>query len=80
VDVDEAIADEHLRSSAYLRIIAVTAAARSRERDRATVSAILRDPDEMASKTAVIALVDKVAAKSAGPAEFRGGRPRSSRK
>lgn len=75
VDVDEAVADEHdhdhVRLSAYLRVVSVIASSRSRERDRAIVATILRDPDEMGSKTAVVALVDKIAMKVTGPAEFR---------
>jgi hypothetical protein len=71
VDVGEAVADEHVRSSAYRRVVAVTASARSRDRDRATVAMILRDPMEMVSKTAVVDLVDRMAMKATGPAEFR---------
>lgn len=71
VDVDEAVADGHVRSSAYQRVVSVTAASHSRDRDRAVVATILRDPDEMASKTAVVALVDEIAMKATGPAEFR---------
>ncbi|MFD9076320.1 hypothetical protein ACFVZ2_41015, partial [Streptomyces lasiicapitis] len=58
VDVDDALADEHVRSSAYQRVVSVTASSRSRDRDRAIVATILRDPHEMGSKTAVVALVD----------------------
>ena len=50
---------KHVRSSAYQRVISVTASSRSRDRDRAIVATILRDPDEIASKTAVVALVDR---------------------
>ncbi|MFH8484238.1 hypothetical protein [Streptomyces longisporoflavus] len=71
VDVDEAVADDHARTSAYLRVVSVIASSRSRERDRAIVATILRDPDEMGAKTAVVALVDEIAAKATGPAEFR---------
>ncbi|MEV0324370.1 hypothetical protein ACIBKX_04145 [Streptomyces sp. NPDC050658] len=71
VDVDEAVADEHARTSAYLRVVSVTAASQSRDRDRAIVATILRDPNEMGAKTAVVALVDEIAGKAAGPAEFR---------
>lgn len=71
VDVDEAVADEHVRSSAYQRIISVAAASQSRDSDRAIVAAILRDPIEMVSKTAVVDLVDKIAMKTTDPAEFR---------
>ena len=71
VDVDLAVADGHVRSSAYQRVVSVTASSRSRGRDRAIVATILRDPDEMASKTAVVALVDRIAMKVTGPAEFR---------
>jgi hypothetical protein len=71
VDVDEAVADDHVRTSAYLRVVSVTASSRSRDRDRAIVATILRDPNEMGSKTAVVALVDEIAWKVTGPAEFR---------
>ncbi|MGY5130318.1 hypothetical protein [Streptomyces nigrescens] len=75
VDVDEAVADEHdhehVRSSAYQRVVSVTASSRSRDRDRAIVATILRDPDEMGAKTAVVALVDEIAWKVTGPAEFQ---------
>lgn len=71
VDIDDAVADEHVRSSAYQRTVSVTASSRSRDRDRAIVATILRDPIEMVSKTAVVALVDRIARKVTGPAEFR---------
>ena len=71
VDVDEAVADEHVRSSAYRRVVSVTASSRSRDRDRAMVATILRDPIEMVAKGAVVALVDRIAMKVTGPAEFR---------
>ncbi|MFI0976028.1 hypothetical protein ACH4SP_03255 [Streptomyces sp. NPDC021093] len=71
VDVDDAVADEHVRGAAYRRVVSVTASSRSRDRDRAVVATILRDPHEMGSKTAVVALVDEIAMKVTGPAEFR---------
>ncbi|MCX4672496.1 hypothetical protein OG453_38620 [Streptomyces sp. NBC_01381] len=71
VDVDDAVADEHVRTSAYLRVVSVIASSRSRDRDRAIVATILRDPNVMGSKTAVVALVDEIAGKVTGPAEFR---------
>ncbi|MEV5975784.1 hypothetical protein [Streptomyces sp. NPDC052114] len=71
VDVDEAVADEHVRTSAYLRVVSAAASSQSRDRDRAIVATILRDPNEMGAKTAVVALVDEMAWKAAGPAEFR---------
>ncbi|CDR13107.1 hypothetical protein [Streptomyces iranensis] len=71
VDVDDAVADEHVRSSAYQGVVSVTASSRSRDRDRTIVSTILRDPIEMVSKGAVVALVDRIARKVTGPAEFR---------
>ncbi|WP_189176601.1 hypothetical protein [Streptomyces lasiicapitis] len=71
VDVDDALADEHVRSSAYQRVVSVTASSRSRDKDRAIVATILRDPHEMGSKTAVVALVDRIAMRVSGPAEFR---------
>ncbi|MER5253970.1 MULTISPECIES: hypothetical protein [unclassified Streptomyces] len=70
VDVDEAVADDHVRTAAYLRVVSVTASSRSRDRDRAIVATILRDPDEMGAKTAVVALVDEIATQATGPTEF----------
>ncbi|MFI9025289.1 hypothetical protein [Streptomyces sp. NPDC053560] len=71
VDVEDAVADEHVRSSAYQRVVSVIASSRSRDRDRAIVATILRDPNEISSKAAVVALVDRIAMKVTGPAEFR---------
>ncbi|MEV7462650.1 hypothetical protein [Streptomyces rubiginosohelvolus] len=71
VDVDEAVADEHVRWSAYRHIVSVIASSPSRNRDRAIVATILRDPVEMVAKSAVVALVDEIAMRTAGPAEFR---------
>ncbi|MBO8199338.1 hypothetical protein JW613_13660 [Streptomyces smyrnaeus] len=71
VDVEDAVADEHVRSSAYRRVVSVAASSRSRDRDRAIVATILRDPNEMGSKTAVVTLVDRIAMKVSGPGEFR---------
>lgn len=71
VDLDEVVADDHMRLSAYLRVVSVAASSRSRDRDRAIVATILRDPDESASKTAVVALVDEIAYEVTGPDEFR---------
>ncbi|MBM7171673.1 hypothetical protein JQK87_25370 [Streptomyces sp. G44] len=72
VDVDEAVADEHVRSAAYLRVVSALASSDRRDRDRAVVATLLRDPHEMGSRTAVVALVDEMAGKAAGPAGFRG--------
>ncbi|NED05667.1 hypothetical protein G3I55_28890 [Streptomyces sp. SID6648] len=71
VDVDNAVADEHVRWSAYRRVVLVIASSPSRDRDRAIVATILRDPVEMVAKSAVVALVDEIAMRTAGPAEFR---------
>ncbi|MFI7318472.1 hypothetical protein [Streptomyces venezuelae] len=71
VDVDEAVADDHVRTAAYLRVVSAIASSPSRDRDRAVVATILRDPDESGAKTAVVALVDEVAYQVAGPDEFR---------
>ncbi|MFC8226446.1 hypothetical protein [Streptomyces sp. NPDC057287] len=71
VDVDDAVADEHVRSSAYQRVVEVAASLRSRGGDRALVATLLRDPHEMGSKAAVVALLDRIAMKVTGPAEFR---------
>ncbi|MFJ6512200.1 hypothetical protein ACIQMO_35240 [Streptomyces sp. NPDC091406] len=71
VDVDEAVADEHVRSSAYRRVVSAAASSRSRERDHATVATILRDPIEVVSKSAVVDLVDRMAMEVTGLEAFR---------
>jgi hypothetical protein len=71
VDIDKAVEDEHVRCSAYLRVLSVLAAAPRRDRDREVVSTILRDPEESVAKTAVAALVDSIAMKTEDPADFR---------
>ncbi|MCW2913828.1 MAG: hypothetical protein JWN52_1896 [Actinomycetia bacterium] len=71
VDVDEAVADEHVRSSAYRRIISVAAASQNRDGDRAIVVTILRDPEELTSKGAVVAFVDEIAMKATDSAAFQ---------
>jgi hypothetical protein len=71
VDIDKAVEDEHVRSSAYQRVISVAAASQHRDGDRTLVATILRDPEEMTSKTAVVDLVDTIAAKTTNPAEFQ---------
>ncbi|MEV6906417.1 RICIN domain-containing protein [Amycolatopsis sp. NPDC051071] len=57
VDVDDAIADEHVRSAAYQRLVSVAAASQSRDGDRRIVTTILRDPETLTSKTVVVALI-----------------------
>ena len=71
VDIEAALADQHVRSAAYHKVLAVLAAASHRDDDRAVLARILRDPDELVSKTAVVALVDRIALKTADPAAFR---------
>ncbi|MFE6158548.1 hypothetical protein ACFQ7F_06480 [Streptomyces sp. NPDC056486] len=71
VDVDDAVADEHVRASAYRRVVSVAASSGSRDRDRAMVATILRDPLESISKGAVVALVADIAMQATDPAEFR---------
>ncbi|MFE5240382.1 MULTISPECIES: hypothetical protein [unclassified Streptomyces] len=71
VDVDDAVTDEHVRASACRRVVLATAASADRDRDRAIVATTLRDPMEMVSKTAAVALVDSIAMKVSGPADFR---------
>ncbi|MFF1607761.1 hypothetical protein ACFVYA_08260 [Amycolatopsis sp. NPDC058278] len=71
VDIDEAFADEHVRSAAYRRVVAVAAAGESRDADRELVAALVRDPDQLAAKSAVVELVDRIAAKAASPDAFR---------
>lgn len=71
VDVDAAVADEHLRAAAYQRVVAVLAAGASRARDRAVVSVLVRDPVESVAKTAVVDLVDRIATTATDTAGFR---------
>jgi len=71
VDIDKAVEDEHVRSAAYRRVISVAAAATSRDGDRALVATILRDPEEMTARTAVVDLVDTIATKTTDPADFQ---------
>lgn len=71
VDVDEAVADEHVRSVAYQRVIAVAAASHDRDGDRAMVASILHDPEELTSRTAVVELVDRIATRATDRAAFQ---------
>ncbi|UFQ15483.1 MULTISPECIES: hypothetical protein [Streptomyces] len=76
VDVDEAVADEHARTAAYLRVVSAAASSpsRDRDRDRAMVATIRRDPHEMGAKVAVVALVDEIARKRPALPSSGGGR------
>lgn len=71
VDVDEAVADEHVRWSAYRKVIAVAAAGQHRDDDRALVATLLRDPVDLVAKSAVVELVDAIAMKTTDPATYR---------
>jgi hypothetical protein len=71
VDIDEAVADGHVRSSAYHKVLAVVVAGRQHDDVCAAAATILRDPDESVSKTAVVELVDRIAMKADDPNEFR---------
>ncbi|GAA4523686.1 hypothetical protein [Amycolatopsis samaneae] len=71
VDVDEAVADEQLRSSVYRRVVLTAAGSANRAGDRAIVGVLLRDPIAMKGRTAVVLLVDSIARKAGDPAEFR---------
>lgn len=66
-----AVEDEHVRWAAYRRMIASIAAGRDRDGDQALVAAILRDPADLVAKSAVVELVDAIAAKTPDPAEFQ---------
>jgi hypothetical protein len=70
MDVDEAVEDEHVRLSLYLRVIAEATATQDRANDREVIGRILRDPEELTSKTAFVEFVDNVAGRSTDPAEF----------
>ncbi|MGW4398485.1 hypothetical protein ACWEHA_24660 [Amycolatopsis nivea] len=66
VEVDAAIADEHIRSAAYRRVIA---ADRTDPRELAAVLA--RDPEPLTAKTAIVNLLDHIAEKTADPTKFQ---------
>ena len=72
IDLERAVADEHVRLAGYLDVIAVVTADRCRDRDRAIVACIMRDPYGSAAKTAVVALIDAVAQTMDEPDDFRG--------
>ncbi|WP_370935333.1 hypothetical protein [Amycolatopsis sp. cg13] len=66
VEVDAAVANEHVRSAAYRRVISASGGA-----DRRELAAVLvRDPEPLTAKTAVVELVDHLAGETADPAEF----------
>lgn len=67
VEVGAAAEDEHVRSAAYRRVIAAGEVADPRE----LAAVLVRDPEPLTAKTAVVELVDRVAGESADPAEFR---------
>ncbi|SDZ03220.1 hypothetical protein SAMN05421504_108349 [Amycolatopsis xylanica] len=71
VDIDEAVADEHVRSAAYQRVVSAVADSQDRAGDRAIVATILRDPEELTAKTAIVALVDEIARKATDPVSFQ---------
>ncbi|WP_245812262.1 hypothetical protein [Actinophytocola xinjiangensis] len=71
MNVDDAVADEHVRSAVYRRVVEATADAASREDDRVVVATILRDPVESVSRTAVVDLVDRIATGATDAAWFR---------
>lgn len=71
VDVEDAVADEHVRGAVYRRVVSAAVSSGSRDAHRAVVAAILRDPVESVSKTSVVALVDGVATGASGLAEFQ---------
>jgi hypothetical protein len=70
VDVNEAAADEHVRSSAYRRVVAVAAESSDRSADRALVAKLARDPNGMTARTAVVDLIDRIASRSPDAASF----------
>lgn len=70
VRVGDAVVDEHVRSAAYQRIVSVAVAGQDRDGDRGIVAAILGEPQEVTSKSAVVAFVDKIAMTATDPAAF----------
>jgi hypothetical protein len=69
-DLDAAVADEHVRWALYRRVVAALAARKHRD-DRKIVATIVRDPVDLVAKSAVVELVDAVAATTTDPAAFQ---------
>ncbi|MEV3923684.1 hypothetical protein [Actinomadura coerulea] len=65
-EIDEAVADEHVRGRVYCEVVVAVAASRRADAERRIVDLILRDPVSSVAKTAVVQLVDEVARRSAG--------------
>lgn len=68
-DLDAAVADEHVRWALYRRVVAAVAAREHRD-DKEIVATIVRDPVDLVAKSAVVELVDAVAAQTTDPAAF----------
>jgi len=63
--------DEHARLAGYRETVTAAVRAGAREDDPALTAALVRDPEPMIGKTAVVELVDQVAGGIASAAEFR---------
>ncbi|MDQ3786875.1 MAG: hypothetical protein M3422_06485 [Actinomycetota bacterium] len=67
VDLDVAVADEHVRWAVYRRVIASLTA----DSEHTAVAAILRDPADLVARSAVVELVDTRAMQATDPAAFQ---------
>ncbi|GAA2998300.1 hypothetical protein [Actinokineospora diospyrosa] len=61
VDIDAAMADEHVRSSAYRQVVSAVAEGPRGDLDEIVVRVFLRDPVNVVAKSAVVAFIDAVA-------------------
>jgi hypothetical protein len=71
VDLDQAVDDEHLRISGYLRVISAVTATPDHDRTQALAAALARDPDQSAARTTIVDLVDTIAAQTHDPSDFQ---------
>lgn len=67
-DIEEAVADEHVRAAAYLAAISTLVTGETS--DRALAAVLLRDPEPLTAKSAVVALIDTAAAALTDPVRF----------
>jgi hypothetical protein len=69
--IDAAAPDDHPWTRVYLRMVEAVAAGPRGDLDRAVVAAIVRGPDELAARTAIVHLVDTVATTATRPTDFQ---------
>ncbi|MGW5053766.1 hypothetical protein [Actinokineospora sp. NPDC004072] len=70
VDLDAAVADEHVRSSAYRKLAEKVADGPRGDLDEILIRTFLRDPVNVVAKSAVVAFIDAVAPTMPDPAAF----------